>query len=165
MTHEAGGGAVPAATIDGSLRRAQRRRPARHNGIAKSDSDDPSGVWVVWHYRAVRAVRHAGLTEHLEIAVSGRSRGQEDAMKAMTRTVYGSADVLESADVQTPTAADDEVLIRVRAAGAGPDPGPPGCKSPRLASSTDATARARPRPCRWLGHCSRPRGRRPWVAG
>jgi NADPH:quinone reductase-like Zn-dependent oxidoreductase len=89
--------------------------------IAKSDSDDPPGVWVVWHYRAVCAVRHAGLTEHLEMVVSGRSRGQEDAMKAVTRTTYGSADVLEFADVETPIAADDEVLIRVHAAGAGPE--------------------------------------------
>jgi NADPH:quinone reductase-like Zn-dependent oxidoreductase len=42
-------------------------------------------------------------------------------MKAMTRTVYGSADVLEFVDVETPAAADNEVLIRVRAAGAGPE--------------------------------------------
>jgi NADPH:quinone reductase-like Zn-dependent oxidoreductase len=47
--------------------------------------------------------------------------GLEDAMKAMTRTVYGSADVLEFVDVQTPAAADDEVLIRVRAAAVGPE--------------------------------------------
>jgi NADPH:quinone reductase-like Zn-dependent oxidoreductase len=59
--------------------------------------------------------------EHLQIAASGRSRGQEDAMKAMTRAVYGSAEVLELLDVETPATADNEVLIRVHAAGAGPE--------------------------------------------
>ena len=42
-------------------------------------------------------------------------------MKAMTRDRYGSADVLALADIAMPVAADDEVLIRVRAAGVGPD--------------------------------------------
>jgi NADPH:quinone reductase-like Zn-dependent oxidoreductase len=42
-------------------------------------------------------------------------------MKAMTRSVYGSADVLEFVDMETPAPADDEVLIRVHAAGAGPE--------------------------------------------
>jgi NADPH:quinone reductase-like Zn-dependent oxidoreductase len=44
-----------------------------------------------------------------------------DAMKAVTRSVYGSADVLEFVDVDTPVAGDDEVLLRVHAAGAGPE--------------------------------------------
>ena len=42
-------------------------------------------------------------------------------MKAMTRSVYGSAEVLEFADVDRPAAADNEMLIRVHAAGAGPE--------------------------------------------
>jgi NADPH:quinone reductase-like Zn-dependent oxidoreductase len=42
-------------------------------------------------------------------------------MKAITRTVYGSAEVLEFVDVETPTVADDAVLIRVHAAGVGPE--------------------------------------------
>ena len=42
-------------------------------------------------------------------------------MKAMTRSVYGSAQVLEFADVDRPAAADNEVLIRVHAAGVGPE--------------------------------------------
>lgn len=42
-------------------------------------------------------------------------------MKAITRSVYGSAEVLEFADVDRPVAADNEVLIRVHAAGAGPE--------------------------------------------
>ena len=38
-------------------------------------------------------------------------------MKAVVRDRYGSADVLELRDVDTPEIADDEVLVRVRAAG------------------------------------------------
>ena len=42
-------------------------------------------------------------------------------MKAMTRDSYGSADVLELDDIVMPVVANDEVLIRVHAAGVGPD--------------------------------------------
>ena len=42
-------------------------------------------------------------------------------MKAIVQDRYGSADVLELGDVEVPTVANDEVLIRVRAAGVGPD--------------------------------------------
>lgn len=42
-------------------------------------------------------------------------------MKAMTRDVYGPADVLHLDDVPVPTPGDDEVLVRVHAAGVGPD--------------------------------------------
>ena len=42
-------------------------------------------------------------------------------MKAITRDRYGSADVLALDDVAMPVAGDDEVLIRVRAAGVGPE--------------------------------------------
>jgi NADPH:quinone reductase-like Zn-dependent oxidoreductase len=42
-------------------------------------------------------------------------------MKAMTRDMYGSADVLTLDDIDLPVVGDDEVLIRVRAAGVGPD--------------------------------------------
>jgi NADPH:quinone reductase-like Zn-dependent oxidoreductase len=43
-------------------------------------------------------------------------------MKAMTQDKYGSAaDVLALDDITVPVAGDDEVLIRVRAAGIGPD--------------------------------------------
>jgi NADPH:quinone reductase-like Zn-dependent oxidoreductase len=42
-------------------------------------------------------------------------------MKAMTRDRYGSADVLVLEDIDRPVVGDDEVLIRVRAAGVGPD--------------------------------------------
>jgi NADPH:quinone reductase-like Zn-dependent oxidoreductase len=42
-------------------------------------------------------------------------------MKAMTQDRYGSADVLTLDDIDKPAVGDDEVLIRVRAAGVGPD--------------------------------------------
>jgi NADPH:quinone reductase-like Zn-dependent oxidoreductase len=42
-------------------------------------------------------------------------------MKAMTQDRYGSADVLTLGDIDKPALGDDEVLIRVRAAGVGPD--------------------------------------------
>ena len=42
-------------------------------------------------------------------------------MKAMTRDRYGSADVLALNEIAMPVAGSDEVLIRVRAAGVGPD--------------------------------------------
>lgn len=42
-------------------------------------------------------------------------------MKAMTQDAYGSADVLHLEDVPTPQPGDDEILIRVHAAGVGPE--------------------------------------------
>jgi NADPH:quinone reductase-like Zn-dependent oxidoreductase len=42
-------------------------------------------------------------------------------MKAITQDVYGSADALEFRDVGRPVVGENDVLIRVRAAGAGPD--------------------------------------------
>ena len=42
---------------------------------------------------------------------------RRDTMKAMVRDRYGSADVLELRDIDKPEIADDEVLVRVRAAG------------------------------------------------
>jgi NADPH:quinone reductase-like Zn-dependent oxidoreductase len=41
-------------------------------------------------------------------------------MKAVARTMYGSADVLEFVDVNEPSVADNEVLIRVHAAASAP---------------------------------------------
>jgi NADPH:quinone reductase-like Zn-dependent oxidoreductase len=38
-------------------------------------------------------------------------------MKAVVRQIYGSPDVLEVTDIDMPSVADDEVLVRVRAAG------------------------------------------------
>jgi NADPH:quinone reductase-like Zn-dependent oxidoreductase len=42
---------------------------------------------------------------------------RRDSMKAIVRDTYGSADVLELRDVDTPAIGDDEVLVRVHAAG------------------------------------------------
>jgi NADPH:quinone reductase-like Zn-dependent oxidoreductase len=42
------------------------------------------------------------------------------SMKAITHNCYGSPDVLEFADVPLPTPADDEVLVKVHAAGVNP---------------------------------------------
>jgi NADPH:quinone reductase-like Zn-dependent oxidoreductase len=46
---------------------------------------------------------------------------RKDTMKAMVRDTYGSADVLELRDIDIPEIKDDEVLVRVRAAGVGRD--------------------------------------------
>ena len=42
-------------------------------------------------------------------------------MKAIVQDRYGSADVLEFRDIEEPVVGDDDVLVRVRAAGCGPD--------------------------------------------
>src|SRR4051794_41940070 len=42
-------------------------------------------------------------------------------MKAIVQDKFGEADVLEFREVPDPVIGDDEVLIQVRAAGAGPD--------------------------------------------
>src|SRR5687767_15814962 len=41
-------------------------------------------------------------------------------MKAIVQDRYGSAAVLESGDIETPEIGDDQVLLRVRAAGVNP---------------------------------------------
>jgi NADPH:quinone reductase-like Zn-dependent oxidoreductase len=46
---------------------------------------------------------------------------EENSMKAMVRDAYGSADVLELRDIDKPQIDDDEVLVRVHAAGVGRD--------------------------------------------
>jgi NADPH:quinone reductase-like Zn-dependent oxidoreductase len=42
-------------------------------------------------------------------------------MKAIEQDRYGSADVLEFRDIEEPTAGENDVLVRVHAAGCGPD--------------------------------------------
>ena len=42
-------------------------------------------------------------------------------MKAIVQERYGTADVLEFRDIEEPGVGDDDVLVRVRAAGCGPD--------------------------------------------
>src|SRR5213594_860875 len=60
------------------------------------------------------------------MAPSGRARsldalGRSGTMKAIVQDRYGSADVLELRDIENPAVGDNEVLVRVRAAGCGPD--------------------------------------------
>jgi NADPH:quinone reductase-like Zn-dependent oxidoreductase len=50
----------------------------------------------------------------------GRGKEQKP-MKAMVRDTYGPSDVLGLRDIDIPECADDEVLVRVRAAGVGRD--------------------------------------------
>src|SRR5918996_2153191 len=42
-------------------------------------------------------------------------------MKAIVQDRYGSADVLEFKDIDEPTVGENDVLVRVHAAGCGPD--------------------------------------------
>ncbi len=42
-------------------------------------------------------------------------------MKAIVQHTYGSADVLEFRDIEEPAVGDGDVLVRVHAAGCGPD--------------------------------------------
>src|SRR5919112_4518642 len=46
---------------------------------------------------------------------------EENSMKAMVRDAYGPPDVLELRDIDIPEIADEEVLVRVHAAGVGRD--------------------------------------------
>ena len=78
-------------------------------------------------------------------------------MKAITQDRYGSADVLEFKDIEEPVVGENDVLVRVHAAGCGPDvwhlmTGMPymarvaiGLRS-RSCRSSAGTSRARSRP-------------------
>ena len=44
----------------------------------------------------------------------------QDTMKAFVQDTYGSPDVLELRDIDKPEIGDDDVLVRIRAAGANP---------------------------------------------
>src|SRR5215213_4940690 len=46
---------------------------------------------------------------------------EENSMKATVRDTYGPPDLLELRDIDIPEIADDEVLVRVHAAGVGRD--------------------------------------------
>jgi NADPH:quinone reductase-like Zn-dependent oxidoreductase len=46
---------------------------------------------------------------------------EENSMKAIVRDTYGSSDVLELREIDIPEISDDEVLVRVHAAGVGRD--------------------------------------------
>ena len=55
--------------------------------------------------------------EARKINFSKASQGKENSMKAIARDTYGSTDLLELRDMDRPGIGDDEVLIRVHAAG------------------------------------------------
>jgi NADPH:quinone reductase-like Zn-dependent oxidoreductase len=81
------------------------------------------GAWVLLESGS-RYVRRTPRGAHLRggpRASAKLARTQENPMKAMTRDRYGSADVLALNDITMPVVGDDEVLIRVHAAGVGPD--------------------------------------------
>src|SRR2546425_5321008 len=63
-----------------------------------------------------REERH---TEDPALSQGPRPGGRR--MKAIVQDRYGSADVLEFRDIDDPVASDGDVLVRVRAAGCGPD--------------------------------------------
>ena len=69
---------------------------------------------------AVRAndyARRKGQTAHgAEV-----HRGKGTAMKAIVQDEYGKADVLKFEDVEKPAVGENDVLVRVHAAGSGPD--------------------------------------------
>src|SRR5262249_18631369 len=50
-------------------------------------------------------------------AMSNPNRTEVTTMKAMVRDAYSSPDLLELSDIDTPTIGDDDVLLRVQAAG------------------------------------------------
>jgi NADPH:quinone reductase-like Zn-dependent oxidoreductase len=72
-----------------------------------------------------RVVVHHDLDEagaECTVYTSGTTdRTGEDTMKAIVQDRYGSADVLEFRDIEDPVVGQNDVLVRVRAAGCGPD--------------------------------------------
>lgn len=61
-------------------------------------------------------------------AIDAAAIGEDDypprvqtSMKAIVQETYGSAEVLELRDIDVPVLGDDDVLVRVHAAGCGPD--------------------------------------------
>src|SRR5918992_3095595 len=64
--------------------------------------------------------RNVSKTTHLGNRTGESPRLRRDTMKAIIRDEYGSPDVLELRDIDKPEIGDDEVLVRVRAAGVNP---------------------------------------------
>ena len=62
----------------------------------------------------------SGLSEREDRAGPGALAEQDELMKAIVQDEYGSPDVLDLRDIDWPRIADDEVLVRVRAAGVNP---------------------------------------------
>lgn len=60
------------------------------------------------------------LSHNSECSTAPAVSGDAETMKAVVYRCYGSADVLEYADVEKPAPADDEVLVKVHAASINP---------------------------------------------
>ncbi|BAS14096.1 hypothetical protein AHiyo8_23990 [Arthrobacter sp. Hiyo8] len=58
-----------------------------------------------------------------ETPISGGSQKPEVTMRAIVQEAYGSADVLHLTQIPTPKIAENEVLVRVHAAGLDRGPG------------------------------------------
>src|ERR671914_2837945 len=65
--------------------------------------------------------RNVSKTTHLGNRTGESPRLRRDTMKAIFRDEYGSPDVLQLRDIDKPEIGDDEVLLRVHAAGVGRD--------------------------------------------
>ena len=85
----------------------------RYIGVVRDADGAAESTFMTVPYGVARLVVAA--------ASSPPSEALGDRLKAITRDRYGSADVLALNDVAMPVAGDDEVLIRVRAAGVGPE--------------------------------------------
>jgi NADPH:quinone reductase-like Zn-dependent oxidoreductase/copper chaperone CopZ len=80
---------------------------ARLVAITGNDLDDAA---------LVAAIENAGY-EAVRPPEPGAMRQTGSTMRAVVREAYGTVDVLRIAEVETPVAGDDEVLVRVHAAG------------------------------------------------
>jgi NADPH:quinone reductase-like Zn-dependent oxidoreductase len=70
----------------------------------------------------VRELQHQETTVTLrEQIIRPPLAAKRTTMKAIVQDRYGSADVLEFRDIEEPAVGDDDVLVRVHAAGCGPD--------------------------------------------
>src|SRR5918995_4326008 len=74
---------------------------------------------LVWSSR--KFARKSFKATHVGNRKGESSRLKRDTMKAIVRDKYGSPEVLELRDIHKPEITDDEVLVRVHAAGVGRD--------------------------------------------
>ena len=102
-----------------------RVAPATTGGVF--DLPDLAGVEVRCVSGAGFAVKPMPPDEHpgwkslnASLETTARVRGTAGRMKAVAYTAYGGPEVVEIADVPTPTPKDDEVLVRVRAVALNP---------------------------------------------
>ena len=106
---------------------AEPLAPATEGPPAHAATGPPSRAAAHPHGRAAEAVRNEGPVQRAEDERLVRSAGnggdtaapayRRQRMWAITRSRYGSADVLRIQEVDRPVLGDDEVLIQVHAAG------------------------------------------------